>query len=204
MGTLIVFKRIEVPITDMITVCDKPLSLLRHDSLSKTLSRVDDQVRAGSVPLHFITHCVNLQEYLAYFKPHPMKEKAAGRPVIILPLVLFSDDTSGNRSKKWHKFDSWSVTLAGLSRHENSKISNLHLCCCSDVVSAMEMSEAIANDLKHLENEGAEAYDVHLQQMVIIVSPLMCLVADNPRASEVLSHLGGAARKYCRMCTVSI
>lgn len=72
-GTLIVFKRIEVPITDMITVCDKPLSLLRHDSLSKTLSRVDDQVRAGSVPLHFITHCVNLQEYLAYFKPHPMK-----------------------------------------------------------------------------------------------------------------------------------
>ena len=68
----------------------------------------------------------------------------------------------------------------------------------------MEMSGAIADDLKYLENEGAEAYDVHLQQMVIIVSPLMCLVADNPRASEVLSHLGGSVRKYCRMCTVSI
>ena len=107
----------------MITVCDKPLSLLRHDSSSKTLSRVDDQVRAGSVLFHSITHYVNLQEYLAYFKPHPMKEKATDRPVIMLPLVLLSDDTRGNRSKKWHKFDSWSVTLAGLLRHENSKIS---------------------------------------------------------------------------------
>ena len=46
------------------------------------------------------------------------------------------------------------------------------------------MSEAIAADLKSLETEGAEAY-VHLQQMVIILSPLMCLVADNPRASKV-------------------
>lgn len=139
---------------------------------------------------------------MAYFKPHPMKRKAAGRPVIMLQLVLISDDTSGNKSKKWHKFDSWSIMLAGLSRHENAKINNLHFCCCSDVLSAMEMSEAIAADLKSLETEGAEAYDVHLQQMVIILSPLMCLVADNPRASEVLSHLGGSARKYCRMCIV--
>ena len=92
-----------------------------------------------------------MQEYLACFKPHPMKEKAAGRPVIMLPLVLFSDDTSGNKSKKWHKFDSWSVMLAGLSRHENSKISNLYFSCCSDVLSAMEMSEVIAANLKYLE-----------------------------------------------------
>lgn len=56
-----------------------------------------------------------------------MKERAAGRPVIMLPLVLFSDDISGNKSKKWHKFDSWSVMLAGLSRHENSKISNRYI-----------------------------------------------------------------------------
>ena len=34
--------------------------------------------------------------------------------------------------------------------------------CCSDVLSVMEMSEAIAADLKYLETEGAQAYDVHL------------------------------------------
>lgn len=58
-GTLIVFKRIEVPITDMITVCDNPLSLLHHDCSTKTLSRVDDEVRAGSVLLHMLT-CRNI------------------------------------------------------------------------------------------------------------------------------------------------
>ena len=32
----------------------------------------------------------------------------------MLPLVLFADDTSGNRSKKWHKLESWFLRLAGL------------------------------------------------------------------------------------------
>ena len=114
-------------------------------------------------------------------------------------IILFSDDTSGKKSKKWHKFDSRSVMLAGLSRRKNSKISNIHFCCCSDVVSVLEMSEPRAADLKYLETEGAEAYHLHLQQVVIILAPLMCLVADNPR---VLSHLGGSARNYHRICTV--
>ena len=145
----------------------------------------------------------NVQEYSQHLKPHHLKEKAGGRPVVMVPLVLFSDDTSGNKSKKWHKFDSWSFILAGLPRHENSKISNLHFCCCSDVASAMDMSGAIAVELSKLENEGIEAFDAHLKEMVIIVSPLLCIVADNPRASEVLNHLGGSARRYCRMCMVS-
>ena len=64
--------------------------------------------------------------------------------------------------------DSWSVTLAGLSRHENSKVSNINF-CCSDKVSAMDMCGAI---LVLLEKEGVEAYDAKLQQTVV-VSPLM-------------------------------
>ena len=50
-----------------------------------------------------------LMWYRAYLEPHPLKDKAEGKPVVLLPLVLFTDDTSGNKSKKWHKFDSWSV-----------------------------------------------------------------------------------------------
>ena len=143
-----------------------------------------------------------MQEYWAYLEPHPLKGKADGKPVILLQLVLFTDDTSGNKSKKWHKFDSWSMTLAGLPRHENSKIPNLHICCCSDVASALEMSEAISVELTKLEKEGIEAFDAHLQQVVLVVSPLLCYCRQS-RASELVSHLGGSARKYCRMCMVS-
>ena len=69
-----------------------------------------------------------VREYSLLLKPHLLKETSGGRPVAMVPLVLFSDDTSGNKSKKWHKFDSWSFVLGGLPHHENSKISNLHFC----------------------------------------------------------------------------
>ncbi len=121
----------------------------------------------------------------------------------MLPLVLFTDDTSGNKSKKWHKFDSWSLMLAGLPRHENSKISNIHFVCCSDIANAVEMAEAIVKELGSLE-EGIEAFDAVMNEPVIVLAPLMCILADNPRASELLNHLGGSAKKYCRMCMVSI
>lgn len=101
---------------------------------------------------------------------------------MMLPLVLFSDDTSGNKSKKWHKFDSWSVIFAGLSREENAKIHNLHFCCCSDEVSAMDMAGALASELVLLEQAGIEAYDAFLNCEVIVVSPVLCILADNPRA----------------------
>ena len=110
----------------------------------------------------------------AYLRPHPIKERAAGKPVVMLPLVLFTDDTSGNKSKKWRKFNSWSLLLAGLPRDQNS----IHFVWCSDVANAVEMAEAIVKELGSL---------------------LMCILAC---ASELINHLGGAARKYCQMCMV--
>ena len=98
--------------------------------------------------------------------------------------------------------DSWSIMLAGLPRQENAKIPNIHFCCCSDVISAMDMSEAIVPELIHLEKEEIETYDILQKQTVLVVAPMMCGLADNPRVSEMLNHLGGAARRYCRMCMV--
>ena len=42
--------------------------------------------------------------------PHPLKTRSimcGSLPVFMVPLIKFSDDTSGNRSKVWNKFDSW-------------------------------------------------------------------------------------------------
>lgn len=120
----------------------------------------------------------------------------------MMPLAAFTDDTSGNISKKWNKFDSWSVMISGLPRHLNAKITNIHFCCCSNVATAVDMAGAIASEFTLLE-EGIEAYDALTQQTVVILAPLLCILADNPRASELLNHLGGSARRFCRMCMVS-
>lgn len=120
----------------------------------------------------------------------------------MLPLILFSDDTSGNKSKKWKKFDSWSVMFAGLPRHENSKLYNINFCCCLDTVSALDMTETLAPELTILEQNGVIVYDAFLNKQVIVVAPVICVLADNPRASELLNHMGSSARRYCRMCMV--
>ena len=48
-----------------------------------------------------------------YCSIHPLKMKAKGRPVINIPVTMFVDDTSGNKSKKWNKFIEWTMMIAG-------------------------------------------------------------------------------------------
>ena len=135
---------------------------------------------------------------------HPLKQRAGSMPVITLPILLNSDDTSGNRSKKWNGFNLWCMLLAGLGKADNAKLKNIHFITCSNIVPTLEMAKPIARDLYVLENEGIVTYDAYLQQHVLVLAPVLCLLADNPRSSELVNHLGSAARKYCRICDVSV
>ena len=113
---------------------------------------------------------------------------------------MFSDDTSGNCSKKWNKFDVVYMILAGMPKEENAKPENIHFVCCSNSTNAVEMIPALVDDLLKLEREGIEVYDGHLERNILLISPAICLLADNPRASELTNHLGAS---YCRMFMVS-
>lgn len=121
----------------------------------------------------------------------------------IVPLMIYSDDTSGNRSKKWNKFDNWALMLAGLPKKENFKSENIHLIAASNLVSAIDMSKAIVADLKELE-EGVLMYNAKLDQDVLVIAPVICCVTDNVRASELVNHIGSSANRFCRMCEVFI
>ena len=69
---------------------------------------------------------------------------------------------------------------------------NIHFITCSNEVSALDMVTALVPDFQKLE-KGIEMYDAHLQKNVLVVAPLLFLLADNPRHSEILNHLGGRA-----------
>ena len=118
---------------------------------------------------------------------------------MMLPIILYTDDTSGNKSKQWNKFDAWCVKLAGLPKKENSKLHNIHFVCCSNKVSVMDMCAPLASELQEIEATGINAYDAALQETVLVVAPIMCEICDNPRHSEIMNHLGPSARKYCRI-----
>lgn len=122
-------------------------------------------------------------------------------PVVTIPLILYSDDTSGNRSKKWNRFDVWALMLAGLPRAENAKLHNIHFMTASNQVNALELFEPISDDLLKLER-GIIMHDSFLQKEVLVVAPVICIVSDNVRSSELLNHNCTNAKKYCRVCQV--
>ncbi len=62
------------------------------------------------------------------------------------------------------------------------------------------MAEPLVNDLMELESNGIIAYDGFLDCDMLLVAPVMAVLADNPRHSEIMSH--SSSKKYCRMCMV--
>lgn len=65
------------------------------------------------------------------------------------------------------------------------------------------MAVPIVEELKGLVEEGMITHDAFLQEEVLIVAPVICVVSDNPRTSEITNNLKPSARLPCRMCMVS-
>lgn len=114
---------------------------------------------------------------------------------------MYSDDTSGNKSKKWNKFEVFCVTLACLPKHDARKFNNIHFVTCSNQLSAIDLSKPIVEDLMKLE-KGIEMFDTHLGKNVLVISPLICALCDNVRSAELLNHMGSKATRLCRLCMV--
>ena len=65
------------------------------------------------------------------------------------------------------------------------------------------MAGHTCDELQMLESEGVEIYDAKSSERVLVVASLMIVNCDNPRASELVNHLGSSANKFCRICEVS-
>lgn len=121
---------------------------------------------------------------------------------MVAPLIIYSDDTSGNRSKKWNKFDCWLMSFAGLPCTENRKLQNIHFITCSNKLSALDMCSPIVDDLLQLQ-DGVIVYDAVTQQNIFAICPILCCLCDNVRAAEIVNHLGSRTFRFCRLCMVS-
>ena len=125
-----------------------------------------------------------------------------GKPVVMVPLILYSDDLSGNRTKKWNCINAWSVLLAGLPKAVNAQLQNIHLLSASNKVSPIHLLEPIVEDLLVLQH-GVDMYDALLCCEVVVYAPVLACICDNPRASEIVGHLRGNPNAFCRLCLVS-
>uniref|UniRef100_A0A1X7V5E9 Uncharacterized protein n=1 Tax=Amphimedon queenslandica TaxID=400682 RepID=A0A1X7V5E9_AMPQE len=132
------------------------------------------------------------EEYMSFIAKHPLK--SSNIPVVMAPIYLYSDDMSGNRSKKWNKFDAWCTSLACLPKEYAQDI---YLLCCSNRTNAVQMSEPLVNDLLSLE-KGICVYDYLTKSDILVLAPVISILCNN-----VVNHLGSTAIKLCRICNTS-
>ncbi|KAJ7893639.1 hypothetical protein B0H14DRAFT_2559622 [Mycena olivaceomarginata] len=101
--------------------------------------------------------------------PHPLREKAHGRPIFRLRIMPRSDDVSGN----------YFIRVASTSLHASSS-------------EQFALSEDCVPGIWH------EAYNCELEQEILFEIIPHALPADNPQQSETSSHIGIGGSLLCR------
>lgn len=76
--------------------------------------------------------------------------------VVVCPIILWSDDKFGNKSKQYNVFDSYLMYIGDMSLEKRSRRENTMFFCTSDKnLQVVDMLSAIVDDLKQLE-QGIE------------------------------------------------
>ncbi|KAJ7634450.1 hypothetical protein FB45DRAFT_1025398 [Roridomyces roridus] len=128
--------------------------------------------------------------------------KAKGSRVVIFPLWTYCDDTSGNLSKKWNAHNSFLFTPAGLPQKQAQKEYNIHFLCTSNIAPPLEMLDGVVDQLERAQENGIWAWDVVLNELVLVIPQVLALLGDNPMQSEFACHIGLRGKLFCRACWV--
>ncbi|KAL6307553.1 hypothetical protein BKA93DRAFT_727298, partial [Sparassis latifolia] len=132
---------------------------------------------------------------------NPWRERAQGKRVLSLPIWLYCDDTSGNRSKKWNKHNSLLFTLAGLPCSLVHLMYNIHYLATSNIAAPLEMAEELASVLRMALRSGIVNM-IKYDETVLVVPWILAFLGDNPMSSEFASHIGMKGKCFCRTCMV--
>ncbi|KIK60175.1 hypothetical protein GYMLUDRAFT_115163, partial [Collybiopsis luxurians FD-317 M1] len=81
-------------------------------------------------------------------KGNDWRQKADGHCVYAFPIWLYCDDTSGNKSKKWNKHNSFLFTAAGLDCKDAHAQYHVHFLATSNIAPPLEMLDGIVEQLE--------------------------------------------------------
>ncbi|KAH9810567.1 hypothetical protein DFH28DRAFT_1131965 [Melampsora americana] len=136
---------------------------------------------------------------------NPWRSRANGVLIKHIPIVLYSDDTSGNVSKKWNKHMSVFFTLAGLPPKMTNMEYNIHFLATSNCASALDLMDEVVDDLNHHSSEGFLTYDYASGKEVLVIAVVLCHLGDGPMHAEISNTTNPAnTLTPCRMCDLHV
>lgn len=203
------FQNLSSRLTDLILDLTKPfsvpvtqlISLVTLQNLLEPAAQLKLWNLAGFINWNGLSIFSNVAESFPFTESHPTKKLSHDCRVLVVPVILFSDETSGNRSKKWNHHESWYMKLAGLPPKEQNKLHNIHFLATSNTVGYADLAKAVVEDLNSGLSKGVECYDEEYQCKMIIIGGAICVLADTPRASNLCSQ-SIQCDAFCRCCTI--
>lgn len=125
-----------------------------------------------------------------------MKTKANGKAVVIVPLLLYTDDLSATVPKN---VSALMLGLFCLQGHQSTGMHSLRTYTCSvhqirfQLWNWQVLSSVISRNY-------------FLEEDVVVLAPVIACLCDNPRASELAGHHRGkpTINAFCRQCLVSL
>ncbi|KAH9819653.1 hypothetical protein DFH28DRAFT_886252, partial [Melampsora americana] len=136
---------------------------------------------------------------------NPWRTKANGRIIRHVPLVLYCDDLSGNKSKRWNKHLAFYFTLAGLPPKLSNQEYNCHFVTTSNTAGALELAEPVVDELNNLITDGFTAYDHQENSEVLVMTTVLCHLGDSPMHAEVTNTMNPTTSLTpCRVCQLKV
>ncbi|KAG2339510.1 hypothetical protein BDR05DRAFT_1003322 [Suillus weaverae] len=165
-----------------------PVSIFR-----RSFEDITDELACGVTP--------SSEKYLKLI-PHPLREKAKGRMVYSVPLIIFMDDVSGNISKQWNKHHAIYMSNANLPREMLEKEFCVQFVTSSPHAAPMELMHSMQESISKAADSGIIAWDCKFDEEVMLVPQGLFLAGDNPMQAEECSHAGLNCNYFCRTCHV--
>ncbi|KAH9809978.1 hypothetical protein DFH28DRAFT_1185950 [Melampsora americana] len=133
---------------------------------------------------------------------NPWRTRANGLVIKHVPIILYSDDTSGNVSKKWNKHMSIFLTLAGLPPKMTNQEYHIHFLATSNCASALELLDEVVDDVN---SEGFITYDYEAGTEVLVMVVALCHLGDGPMHAEISNTTNPAnTLTPCRICDLRV
>jgi hypothetical protein len=118
------------------------------------------------------------------------------RDVVHVGLAIFTDETSGNISKRWNHFETCSLHVMNMPK----TFCDIHFLGTYRSKNWQDLMIPVIEDIINMQ-DGIVVYDVSSGLDIVVVATLFTVLADNPRANEVCGTAKSARATFaCRLC----
>ncbi|KAJ6542404.1 hypothetical protein B0H10DRAFT_2180722 [Mycena sp. CBHHK59/15] len=132
--------------------------------------------------------------------PHPLRSKAKSRMVYSIPLAVFIDDVSGNKSKQWNKHFSCYMSNGALPRTKLENEFHVRFVGTSPFASPLEIMQGVRSSIEEAFAEPIVAWDCEAKEEVLLRPYGLLFAGDNPMQAELCSCAGLNTNFFCRTC----